>query len=448
MKQREALCVVDESIDVSNALEDGENVLKKSMSASERPLPMSLSSEDVVLSLAELHVRFLLDYSKLGIIKIQNQTIVYANEAMAQLCNLERDALLQSGQNILFSKQHGKVIDELFNMDPPSTVCVLDDMRLLTVQIQACWWMPSVFQEQPCVQIMFDPQQARIEKIAEEPEVAQQKDVEPSRHNNNAPMISKELSANAVEVHTMVAELHAAFKEKRFRILFQPIACLTGGEDAHYEIVLRLISNEGEEVAAGDFIEHIDAHALATKVDRWVILQAVKSLLTHPNKANLFIHLSMASVLDATFIPWLHNVLKKSSIAPETLIFQITEAVVCRHIQESQALLRALKVMGCRINLVQFEVKEETDTLLASDQFDYVKLHSHFTRELTDNRNSEQEVRLLIEKLHHRKLKVIVPHVETPNIMTQLWRCGVDYVQGYFLQRPLAHMNYDFSSDA
>jgi len=382
----------------------------------------------LLLTLTTAQERVLLDYSEMGIVKLQDDKVVYANKKAAQLCRSSFvDEVLYKTRNDILSDSSCQVLDEWLACNP--YLPALDQVNSIKPSEAkmdvTTWIMPSLFHGKPCLQLMFLADETDRSAITGEFQETAEK--------------------NTIEV------VSDALKSDHFKILFQPVACLTGGNEAHYDVMLRMQVSDGGEISAGEFMGKIDTHQLAVKVDRWVILQVIKNVLITRQSgkdAHLFIHLSSASVLDQTLPPWLFKVIRKSGINPESLIFQIAESTAVQFKKESNRLLRSARKMGCRTNICHFGLTNEPLESLKEMEFDYVKLHNAFTRELVDNRNSEQDVSDLVSKLHAMQLKTIVPHVETPNVMTQLWRCGVDYVQGYFLQRPRQQMDYDFSSDS
>ena len=386
------------------------------------PVTMSIAQEQL-----------LLDNSAMGAVKLQDSVIVYANSQAAKFCQSQLvDALVHKTKEEVFSETACQCIEVWSEKDPePLAVEQMETEQLVNSEERMnAWIMHSIFQEQPCVQILFSLKKSLKENTVKKESI--KKKVEDSS------------GARVRQVTEML-------QQNNFFILFQPVACLTGGNEAHYDVMLRMRTDEGAEISAGEFMGEIDMHPIAAKLDRWVMLQAIKSLLQHRQRekqAHLFIHLSGASVIDQTLPPWLFQLIQKSGVAPDTMIFQIAESTAVRFKKESHRLFRSAQNMGCRTNLCHFGLVDEPMDMLGEISCNYVKLHNAFTRRLVDNRSSEQDVRTLIGELHDLGLKTIVPHVETPNVMTQLWRCGVDYVQGYFLQRPQREMNYDFSSDS
>ena len=371
--------------------------------------------------------RLILDHSEAGIFKIQDDKIVYANTKAMNLCQFTFiDDLLYKSHTEFFSDKFCKTIEKHKNdSDQPIKPVKLKDKDTLKHQGRDVdtWIMSSHTQNRPCTQLVF------IEKDSKE---------------------KTSTSKTTEKKNKIISEVSEALKQNRFKIFYQPVACLTSGNEAHYDVMLRMLTQDDTMTSAGEFMGEIDTHPIAAKIDKWVILQTIKNLLLNKNEsksAHLFIHLSGASVIDQNLPPWVFNVIKKSNIKPESLIFQIAEATVVKFKKESQRLFRNVKKLGCRTNICHFGLTDQPLSSLQEIDCDYVKLHNAFTRELADNHNSEQDVRYIVDKLHNLNLKTIVPHVETPKVMTQLWRCGVDYVQGFFLQKPKEVMDYDFSSD-
>jgi len=73
-----------------------------------------------------------------------------------------------------------------------------------------------------------------------------------------------------------------------------------------------------------------------------------------------------------------------------------------------------------------------------------VKLDCTLVRDISDNHYQLEDLKLLINDLHRRGFKVIVPQIEDNTVLPHLWKAGVDYVQGYGLEKPSQHMNYEF----
>jgi EAL domain-containing protein (putative c-di-GMP-specific phosphodiesterase class I) len=75
---------------------------------------------------------------------------------------------------------------------------------------------------------------------------------------------------------------------------------------------------------------------------------------------------------------------------------------------------------------------------------DYVKLDSRFAHDLVNDKARQQELSQLTPALSALGITTIVTGIENAMTLPVLWSCGIDYVQGFFLQRPHTDMSYDF----
>lgn len=253
----------------------------------------------------------------------------------------------------------------------------------------------------------------------------------------------------AAERNDTAALVEQAIEDNRFKLLFQPIISLRGDKQERYEVLLRLINLAGEELAPTQFLDASIPLNLAAKVDRWVLLNAIKLLTAHHAKGKprcFFIHLSSASLQDPSLIVWLSKVLKAARLPANSIILQLREADAITHLTRAKQLTEELHALHCQVALGQFGDNTHSFTLLQHLQIDFVKVDGSFTQDLskTNNQNALKE---LLEKLHAEKKYSIVPFVESASVLSILWQAGVHYIQGYYLQEPSKIMDYDFFSN-
>ena len=75
---------------------------------------------------------------------------------------------------------------------------------------------------------------------------------------------------------------------------------------------------------------------------------------------------------------------------------------------------------------------------------DYVKLSARFAQNLLNDKEHQQQLSQLARSLASQGITVIVTGVEDASALPALWSCGIDYVQGFFLQRPHTDLSYAF----
>ena len=254
--------------------------------------------------------------------------------------------------------------------------------------------------------------------------------------------------AAAANRGNIVAMLQQALEHNSFRLLFQPIISLRGDSFEHYEVLLRLLNPQGEEVPPSEFLNAATAAGLGEKIDRWVILNSIKLLADHRNKGHntrLFVHLSSASLQDQTLLPWLSVALKAARLPSDALVLQLNEPDAIAYLKQAKALTQGLKELHCQVALSQFGCAVNPFNTLKHLSIDFVKLDGSFSQELSSADN-QQALKALLASLHAQAKLTIVPFIETASVLAILWQAGVNYIQGHYLQGPSQSMDYDFSA--
>lgn len=258
---------------------------------------------------------------------------------------------------------------------------------------------------------------------------------------------AEELAA-AANRGNLLAMVQQALENNSFRLLFQPIISLRGDANEHYEVLLRLLSPQGEEVPPAQFLAAARDAGLGEKIDRWVILNSIKLLADHRARGHntrLFVHLSSASLQDQTLLPWLSVALKAARLPSDSLAFQFSEPDAIAYLKQAKALTQGLAELHCKVALSQFGCALNPFNTLKHLHVDFVKVDGSFTQDLS-TADSQEALKTLLSSLHAQAKLTIVPFVESASVLATLWQAGVNFIQGYYLQGPSQSMDYDFSA--
>ncbi|MEO6184849.1 MAG: EAL domain-containing protein, partial [Steroidobacteraceae bacterium] len=144
-----------------------------------------------------------------------------------------------------------------------------------------------------------------------------------------------------------IKHIRAALAENRFRLVQQPIASLAGGQEAMFDMLVRMLDRTGKEILPSEFMPAAERSDLVANIDRWVLLAAARFALK-AQPGCLFVRLSRHSALDQTLPAWLSTQLRTLGLEPRRLCIEITEETAMHHPQETQRLARCLKEAGLR----------------------------------------------------------------------------------------------------
>ena len=96
-----------------------------------------------------------------------------------------------------------------------------------------------------------------------------------------------------------------------------------------------------------------------------------------------------------------------------------------------------VKKRGCRFSLDDFGTGLSSFSYLKALPFDFVKIDGSFVKGILEDRVSESMVRAITEVGHAMGLGIIAEYVENAAIKDKLRAIGVDFVQGYAIERPI-----------
>lgn len=243
--------------------------------------------------------------------------------------------------------------------------------------------------------------------------------------------------------------LQDAIDKGLFKILFQPIIDLRGSSGELYEVLLRMVDEEGEDMSPSEFLGVASHQELCEKIDRWVILQSVKMLAEHRaqgHETRLIINITGESLKDQTLLPWLSVALKAARMPGDAIIFQFSENDATTYLKQAKEFTKGVVELHCRAAVSRFGCSLNPFNNLKHLQVDYLKLDGSFTKDLS-NEESRENLKEIVEMAHSQGKLTIAPFVESAGVLSSLWQIGVNYIQGYYLQEPAERMNYDFSND-
>ncbi len=250
------------------------------------------------------------------------------------------------------------------------------------------------------------------------------------------------------EIEFMVQK---AIDSGRFKLLFQPILSLRGSNKEHYEVLMRMVDEDEQQMSPNDFLTAAAKIGATTKLDRWVILESIKILSEHRNKGNntnLIINLSRESLLDATLPPWLGVAFKAAKLPTDSIIFQLREIDVNDHLNVASDFSKQIAKLGCAASISHFGCALNPFNALKNVSVSYVKVDGSFTQDLQNNSEESNSLNELVSELHQADKITIVPFVENASVLSKLWQSGVHYIQGYYLQEPSDQMDYDFDMES
>ena len=241
-----------------------------------------------------------------------------------------------------------------------------------------------------------------------------------------------------------VQRLHMALEENRFCLYAQEIAALGPGDHGggHIEILLRLHDEAGRMILPDSFIPAAERYGLMTSLDRWVVENVFKIIRQCLNEsrqepmAMCAINLSGTTIGDQAFLDFLRKQFVAYSIPPEMICFEITETSAISNLGSAIRFINELKSLGCYFSLDDFCAGMSSFAYLKHLPVDFLKIDGSFVKDMLDDPINRAMVEVINHIGHVMGKRTIAEFVETTQIEQALLEIGVDYAQGYVIERP------------
>jgi len=232
-----------------------------------------------------------------------------------------------------------------------------------------------------------------------------------------------------------VKHIKSALMENRFRLVQQPIASLLGEDKGMFDVLVRMLDEQGTEVLPAEFIAAAERNDLMKNIDRWVI-GASMSFAANRKAACIFVRVSKDTVLDKSLVTWLETQLKSLKIEAKRICIQVTEDLATQYVRQTKELAVNLRKLGFRFALEHFGTGRDPLKLLADLEMNFIKIDGSLMQGLSTNQIQQQRVKGLVEAAKRKGIETVAERVEDANTMAVLWQLGIEFIQGYFVNAP------------
>jgi diguanylate cyclase (GGDEF)-like protein/PAS domain S-box-containing protein len=241
-----------------------------------------------------------------------------------------------------------------------------------------------------------------------------------------------------------------AIETGRFALACQPIVATHNGEIESFEVLIRMLDEQNGLIMPGAFLPSAERFGLAVDVDKWVIVNAIKTLAEqrrHSPGMRYSLNLSGQTLTDPSVCDLIHETLRRSDLDPAALTFEVTETAAIADMSLAETFLSRLRQIGCRTALDDFGSGMSSFAYLRDLPVDYVKIDGRFVKNMATNPVDQAMVKAMNEIAHALGKQTIAEFVEDAVTMKLLQAYGIDYVQGYYLGRPNVVMPCEAISD-
>jgi len=208
----------------------------------------------------------------------------------------------------------------------------------------------------------------------------------------------------------------------------------------HSEILLGVTDEQGNEMSPQELILAAEEYHRMPAIDRWVIRNVFNWMIEHDDElkktGSLSINLSGSSLNDDTFLDFVLNEIKSTKVPTNKICFEITETAGIANLSNAVEFIEEVKKTGCQFSLDDFGSGLSSYGYLKNLPIDYLKIDGNFVQYMDNNPCDYAVVKSITEVGHFMGKKIIAEYVENETVLDMLKEIGVDYAQGYGIEKP------------
>jgi cyclic-di-GMP phosphodiesterase TipF (flagellum assembly factor) len=234
------------------------------------------------------------------------------------------------------------------------------------------------------------------------------------------------------------AVIEKAIDRNTVDLYLQPIVTLPQRKVRYYEALSRLKTDDGELVAAGDFIKFAEAGGLMPKLDKLSVLrcvQVVRRLLLKNRDIGLFCNLSTATLTDSGFPQLLEFVEANRAIAP-ALVFEFTQSAVRAMGPMEHEALAAMAERGFRFSMDNLSDLRIEPRELTQRGFRFIKVPATLLLNRGGAASTDIHPADMSDLLGRFGIDLIAEKIEAEGAVVDLLDYDVRFGQGFLFSPP------------
>ncbi|HEX7030050.1 MAG TPA: EAL domain-containing protein [Gammaproteobacteria bacterium] len=252
---------------------------------------------------------------------------------------------------------------------------------------------------------------------------------------------SRNVQQQALRFIRTEAHLHEALEKEQFELWFQPQLRLADRGMVGVEALVRWRLPGGELVPPGDFMAVAEASGLISRIDRWVLESACRTMrawrASGAGIERVAVNVSAEDIKDSDFADFVIRTLERYELPPSSLELELTETTLFEISAENLEKLDRLRDYGISIAVDDFGTGYSSLSYLHKLPITTLKIDKAFVDNVNSNTTNEAITRTIVWLAKNFGLETVAEGIETEEQATYLRTMDVVTGQGFLYARPM-----------
>ena len=243
------------------------------------------------------------------------------------------------------------------------------------------------------------------------------------------------------------ADLRRSVSRDQIDVYFQPKAELKTNQIVGMEALVRWNHPHKGIICPQEFIPLAEETGIINEIGLWVMIGACLQIKDWIDQGygsySIAVNLSGVQLENGEIINQVRQVLDETQIDPSLLELEITESTIMNNPERVIEILQRLKDMGVKLAVDDFGTGYSSLNYLKRFPIDSLKIDAAFVRDVETDADDRAIVQSIIALAKSMRLNVVAEGVETRQQQEFLRALDCDYIQGYYIGRPVCAEEFE-----
>ncbi|MES2151951.1 MAG: EAL domain-containing protein [Pseudomonadota bacterium] len=238
----------------------------------------------------------------------------------------------------------------------------------------------------------------------------------------------------------LLSELSRAIEKGELRMYLQPKVRLADGAVNSAEALVRWQHPRRGSVPPVEFVPFAEQTGRIHLITQWMLGEAMRlctKLRAEGSPLQISVNISTADLAKAGFVQGVIALGEEIGVLPDDIRLEVTESGAMQDPASALLIMHALRNAGFTLSIDDFGTGYSSLAYLQKMPVAELKIDRSFVRDVVAGSDGAVLLESTIELGHRLGLSVVAEGAETRDEWDVLQALGCDYVQGYFIAKPM-----------